>query len=850
MAISFISRATSGGGLTFTPTVTAPSSVQIGDLMMVYIMRSQAGVMDSGATSGWTVLEGGESSSSQTHCLYKFATVAGAQTLSFPFLFSKDSTIFVNVFRGVSTVSTINTSATSSGHSVNVLSFPRPTTTVDGCMIVRQIGGFVNSSGWTISISAGQLGGGSAAPDSTVGALSSYELQTTAGQIGSGSASFNAPITDVYESVYCLKPDQPPSAPSGISLNPTSPDTSATVSFTHGTDPEGSSVVTEVEFSTDNGANWSAMATSTANASSVALDFSGVSAGTQTKLRLRSLAGGLYSSYTTTSAFTVAHAPSAPTILTPTAGITRTIGVPYTISWNASTDPDTAQSSITYRVEISTNNQSTWSLVNTTAAGVTSLSYDFSGKPANSVTFIQVRGNDGTNDGAWSTIGPFTLATDVAPGAPTSLSPSSGAFDVAQALTVTWVFNDPGDVQSGYTIEWGTNGSTFPNTTSQNTAVASHTYSGSTFSAGPVYIRVKTKDNAGTYGSYSQVALTGSTKPSTPTITSPTNGGSTGSATPTVTWTSSGQASYELIITNSSDVQLWTSGLIVSAATSKLIGISLQNSGSYKAKLYIKNSDGLASNTATNSFTVAFTGPSTPTLTVTPEEFYGYNLVNITNPASSPATTYNQVWRFVTAQGSSTAIMLANQVGLNTLAFWRDRTAAAQTEYSYYVRAFASNGEFTQSTNVTATLTLQNLCLHAVDDPESMVQLVNLAQNDSRLHAGKTVEVDGSTDPIAIFMPRTQRALSYTCVISRFDSTTRQRLEAMYLRRKTICVRDQSGNKAFAVLFQLPAQYSSGSIEYSLSFQRVRYVEGLNTTIVTDQDLVLGDPNTGSVLEA
>src|SRR5262249_35838511 len=150
------------------------------------------------------------------------------------------------------------------------------------------------------------------------------------------------------------------------------------------------------------------------------------------------------------------------------------------------------------------------------------------------------------------------------------------------------------------------------------------------------------------------------------------------------------------------DVQLWTSGLTTSVATSKQIGIGLQNGVSYKVKLYIKNSDGLASDTASNTFTVTFTSPATPTVTVNNSNSNGYNLVTITNPTplgSQPAAIYNDVWRYETSAGSGSAIRIATGVGSTALTgYFKDRTAASGVNYSYFARAFASTGLFAQST--------------------------------------------------------------------------------------------------------------------------------------------------------
>lgn len=835
MAITFVDKGQYRNGNSSSPSVSLGSGVQVGDLIFVAIYLGFNTTLASGSTSGWTVLVGGESSTSTAHILYRFASSAGSQTVSFGMNASVRTAMAVTAFRGASAVSTINTSGSASVSNQSLLTFPQPTTSVNGCMVYRLVGLFNNSAGTeNFTISAGSFGGGYLDSDPFVSLGSSYEIQTSAGVVGSCSALISGGgLSDMIGYVYAIKPDQPPTAPSSISLTSTPADTTNTVNFTRGTDPESDAVFTEVDVSTDGGSNYSSLATSASNASTCAVDFTGVAATTTAYLRLRSRANGLYSSYATYGPFTIQHAPTAPAWVFPAAGSTHTIGRSKTLDWLDSTDPNTPSNSLTYAVEISTNNQSSWSSVGTTAAGVTQLSYDFSGKPANSVTYLRVKANDGSLDSAWSILGALTLATDVAPGAPTGLSPSSSAFDRAQTLTMTWTFNDPGDTQAGYTIDWGTDGSTWPNTTTVTSTTSSHTFSASTFSAGNVYVRVKTKDAGSTFGPYAQVGpLVASTKPTVPSITSPTNGGTVGAAQPTITWTSTSQASYELSITTTADVQLWTSGLTTSVATSRQIGIGLQNGVSYKVKLYTKNSDGLASDTASNTFTVTFTTPGTPVVTIYPSTTYGYNLVTVNNPTplgSQPASTYNDIWRYRTASDSGTAIRIATGVGSTaTTAYFKDRTAASGVQYSYYARAFAASGLFAQSAVASGTLTLDRLWLHAYDDPINLFSMINPTETDTVSVAGRFIEVDGATNPLFITMARSQRTISVKAVCSKTDGT-KAKIEALIARMKTICVRDGNGNKIFGGCAGYSSNYTAGAIEYTLNFTKVRYTEAEQT---------------------
>lgn len=833
MAIEFVDRITRRvNSATETSSLTGPASIQVGDILLVTINRNTAQTISSGGTSGWTVLLGGESSPGLTHILYKFADEAGAQDIAFTFNAASGYTMGLNVFRGVSTVATTNISQ--SGGAVTgqtSLTFSTPSTTLPGCMIVWVLSHQANTSGTSAALSRGTLGAGDTSQTSH---LTAYELQASAGAIPTQVGSFAFGSSGNLQGwIIALKPDEPPSAPSGISLSPLPIDTGGTLSFTRGIDPESADVFTEVQFSTDNAASFNPLQTSAANASSIPLNTSGIPAGTQTWLRLRSEANGLYSAWVNYGPFTVVHAPSAAVIRAPLAGLTRVIGRPYLHEWDASFDPDTPASGITYRLEMSTagNIEATFTLIAVTAAGVTSHSFDFAGKPPGSNNYFRVRGSDGVNSGPWAVSGPFNLVSDSSPGAPLALSPSSGAFDRAGALTLAWLFNDPGDDQSAYEARWGTNGTTFPNSTGKLTSTALfHTFAAGTFSAqlGNVFFQVRTWDGGDTPGPYAQVTLIAAVRP-TVTITSPTSGGTVGDAQPTVTWTSTNQASYELIITTSADVQLWTSGIVTSAALARQIGISLQNGVSYKAKLIVRDSNGLASVQAVHAFTVVFTEPAAPTATATAQDSLGLNLIEIEAPAPTggqPALSHFDLKRFIVSEGSGTAIKINQEpiTAVSNAGSYPDRTAAHGIEYGYIPVAVAVNGRIALGSAVAATLHLRRLWLFAIDRPEEMFAVIATSISDGRDHAGAIVEVDGSEDPVAFFMERTIQTIRYT-VRAPKGSIEWQNIKALFSRRKTVWARDGVGNSRPCAWFNFNADMLPGSVEIQMPLTKVRYSE-------------------------
>ena len=186
--------------------------------------------------------------------------------------------------------------------------------------------------------------------------------------------------------------------------------------------------------------------------------------------------------------------PTRPTITAPITGETITIGRTYAITWNPSTDPSVAQSLLKYNVDYSDNDGLTWHEITAlTSAGAQTVSWNTTGKAASPQYKIRVRAYNGTEYSSYHTTGRFILAADVSPSAPTGLhgeQPSGTTvtlFDRANALTIKGTFSDLGDVQTGFQIDWGTDGVSYPNASG---TIASSTlsldFAGGTFSAGLV----------------------------------------------------------------------------------------------------------------------------------------------------------------------------------------------------------------------------------------------------------------------------------------------------------------------------------------------------------------------------
>lgn len=165
-----------------------------------------------------------------------------------------------------------------------------------------------------------------------------------------------------------------------------------------------------------------------------------------------------YSPYLPTMTITYTSAPGGPTVTAPNGG--EVWDKTHTITWTAATDPDTAQSSLRYQIQLSTNGGGTWKdIVALTTAGVTSYSYNFTSEPETTQAKVRIRAYDGANYGPWDeSNAAFTIRHNQAPNSPGNTQPAgtSTAPAIVQTLApgLSWVFSDPdaGNTQSAYQV--------------------------------------------------------------------------------------------------------------------------------------------------------------------------------------------------------------------------------------------------------------------------------------------------------------------------------------------------------------------------------------------------------------
>jgi hypothetical protein len=412
--------------------------------------------------------------------------------------------------------------------------------------------------------------------------------------------------------------------------------------------------------------------------------------------------------------------PSDPVLLTPTSG-QIIIGVAYDVTWTPATSPTAAQSSLKYHIQYSADNGVSWSdIVSLTSAGVTTYSWSTTGRTAGTAYKVRIRSYDPATtlySQEYSTGSVFSLVAETAPAPPTSLSPSTGAMDKSTAATpFSWLHSGgAGNPQTKFTLQWSRDAfashtaTVGPTTTStQSTTV---NLSGEADGA-TITWRIKTTGLTLDSAYSSNASFIAANAPATPNITAPTAGSPPTDPNPTYTFTESSLFTHRRLRLVTGGSQVYDSGFVSGTGLSFPSAYSLANGIAYTASLSVRNQYGLISAEDSETFTPTFTGPATPTITVTPNSG-GFNRVTISN-SGSPAADYNDVYRYAAGQTSADFIRVGKSVALNGT--FDDYNVRSGIQYSYKARAvIASTLKFTDSTTSTGTVTLDQGFIHVVD---------------------------------------------------------------------------------------------------------------------------------------
>ncbi len=327
-----------------------------------------------------------------------------------------------------------------------------------------------------------------------------------------------------------------------------------------------------------------------------------------------------------------AAAPAAPTNLTATMASSRQINLAWT---------DNATTETNYYVERSPNGSSSWTVVATLGANITS--YQNTGLTLSTIYYYRVRCQAGSTYSSYSNTANATTATLAAP---TSLTAS-----VASSTQITLVWADNTTYETQYSIESSPNGSsswTVLGTVATN--VTTTTNSGLTVGTA-YYYRVRAYDSTN-YSAYSNTA--------NQTIRSITaSAGANGAIAPSGTVGVANASNKSFTMTPNSGYKIATvtvdGSSVATNPTYTFSNITANHtiSATFSISTYTITASAGANGTISPSGSVVVSGGTSTTFTMTPNS--GYKIATVTVDGSSVATNPTYTFSNVTANHTISA---------------------------------------------------------------------------------------------------------------------------------------------------------------------------------------------------
>ena len=350
--------------------------------------------------------------------------------------------------------------------------------------------------------------------------------------------------------------------------------------------------------------------------------------------------------------------PGAPTVTAPAAG--AQLNAQHTLTCTAASDTDTAQSSLQYNWELTTNGGGSWkTIIGLTSPGVTSPTYDFTNEAETTLGQVRCRAFDGASYGPWAYSGTFSIVHNVAPLKPTNLTRSN--FDATQDADFIATFNDTaGDGISAQDVEiYNTKNTSTPvySLSRSGTAVAKFTVPANTLINGESYQwRTRHYDKAGVPSPWSDYAGFKCSKTPTVTVLDPTAGKVVPSDTIVV------KGSYSQVngvVQKSFRARLWDqTGTTILQDGPEILGYNnevsffgLTNNTGYMVDFIATSKDDMTSVSAKVPFSVSYTPPGAPTIVLTNEPDQARVKIVMTNVPGTTNHVRNSSFKVITATG-------------------------------------------------------------------------------------------------------------------------------------------------------------------------------------------------------
>ncbi|MBI3005411.1 MAG: fibronectin type III domain-containing protein [Ignavibacteriales bacterium] len=565
-----------------------------------------------------------------------------------------------------------------------------------------------------------------------------------------GAGKYSGGALHVLSSLTATAPPEPPVL--------RSPNDGATgVSTSPNFSWESSSFATSYRIQVATDQNFSSATIDQADLSDTSYAASGLAGNTIYYWRVQASNSGGSSDWSDTSSFTtIEAAPSAPILLSPENGVTGQ-ATSLTLSWNA------ASGASSYQLQLSVDSTFLTQIVD--QSGLTTQSFDVSGLTNGTGYFWRVNATNGGGTSDWSQVWNFTTIPSP-PSAPTLVTPTDGAQNIATDVTLSW---NPSVTADSYSLQVSTD-STFASTTIDQSNISSTSYDANGLSNNITYYWRVNGTNAGGTSDWSSVwsFTTMPVPPAVPMLSSPENGAIDVPVNTSVLWNpSDGASTYRVqISTDSTFTSVTIDQSDLSEQSYSTSGLS--NSTRYFWRVNATNGGGTSDWSQVWNFTTIPLPPPVPTL------------VSPANGATNLDTAVTLQWN-VAAGATLYHLQVSSNSGFSSLVL--DDSSITQTSRTvqlfhnttYYWRvraknsggssAFSASWNFTTkavnaptvTTNPATEIASSSAILNGVVNPNGLLTTVKFnwgttpaVPNSANAEQGENGQIGNGTEPVAV----------------------------------------------------------------------------------------------------
>lgn len=381
---------------------------------------------------------------------------------------------------------------------------------------------------------------------------------------------------------------------------------------------------------------------------------------------------------------------------------------------------------------------------------------------------------------------------------PTLNKPVGGSVqNINEPITFSWNHNGTLE-QESFELRYRVKGTTTWTTVSETTNRQSYTLPANTLTINEYEWQVRTTSEYGFQSPWSEIGVfsVAETTPA-PIILKPLPNEEIGISDLRVEWESPTQYQYEIQLLDENDNIIWSDSKISTANSIEVKNI-LENNRTYKVRLRVNQQGGIFSPWVEVEFTVSYTPPAKPIITITPNSEDAYLEIDVYNPPSTgtePSAVSQELFR---RELGGQWVKIAN---LSPNSKFDDYAVASGKVYEYRVVVLGDNDVKNTSDEYEGLVTFKEDILSLVNNPTIFVKLIlNPQRSFSKDFNATKKHFAGRKLPVTEFGEVIELETSLSYLVSESDMPV---LDSIASRQETVLYRDARGRKHYITINSL-----------------------------------------------